>query len=135
MAKEAWQVIAVEREKQLSHCHESSLVESRSARSSPLTTCHPFIFPPQSAVDLPHSITQRINKHEPQRTDRRAGNQERQQADAERNITALLEIITATLKRGDKLALVGFETFEVRQRAARTGRNPVTGAVLKLKAS
>lgn len=56
-------------------------------------------------------------------------------ADAERNITALLEIITATLKKGDKLALVGFGTFEVRQRAARTGRNPATGAVLKIKAS
>lgn len=56
-------------------------------------------------------------------------------ADAERNIAALLEIITATLKKGDKLALVGFGTFEVRQRAARTGRNPATGAVLKIKAS
>lgn len=55
--------------------------------------------------------------------------------DAERNIAALLEIITATLKKGDKLALVGFGTFEVRKRAARVGRNPKTGAELKIKAS
>jgi len=56
-------------------------------------------------------------------------------ADAERSIAALLDIITSTLKSGDKLALVGFGTFEVRKRAARTGRNPATGAVLKIKAS
>jgi len=56
-------------------------------------------------------------------------------ADAERNIAALIEIITATLKKGDNIALVGFGTFEVRKRAARTGRNPATGAELKIKAS
>ncbi len=56
-------------------------------------------------------------------------------ADAERNIAALIEIITATLKKGDNIALVGFGTFEVRKRAARTGRNPQTGAALKIKAS
>ena len=56
-------------------------------------------------------------------------------ADAERNITALLEIITATLKKGDSIALVGFGTFEVRQRAARIGRNPATGAEIKIKAA
>jgi DNA-binding protein HU-beta len=56
-------------------------------------------------------------------------------ADADRNISGLLEIITSVLKKGDKLALVGFGTFEVRKRAARTGRNPKTGAELKIKAS
>jgi DNA-binding protein HU-beta len=56
-------------------------------------------------------------------------------ADSERNIAALLEIITATLKKGDNIALVGFGTFEVRKRAARVGRNPATGAELKIKAS
>ena len=43
------------------------------------------------------------------------------------NIAALIEIVTATLKKGDNVALVGFGTFEVRKRAARTGRNPATG--------
>jgi len=56
-------------------------------------------------------------------------------ADADRNIAALIEIVTATLKKGDNVALVGFGTFEVRKRAARTGRNPATGETLKIKAS
>ena len=56
-------------------------------------------------------------------------------ADAERNIAGLLDIISATLKKGDSIALVGFGTFEVRKRAARVGRNPKTGAELKIKAS
>jgi len=56
-------------------------------------------------------------------------------ADAERNIAALIEIITATLKKGDNISLVGFGSFEVRKRAARTGRNPQTGAALKIKAT
>jgi len=56
-------------------------------------------------------------------------------ADADRNIAALIDIVTATLKKGDSIALVGFGTFEVRKRAARTGRNPATGAELKIKAS
>ncbi|MBI0408577.1 MAG: HU family DNA-binding protein [Nitrosomonadaceae bacterium] len=56
-------------------------------------------------------------------------------ADAARNITALIEVITATLKKGDNVALVGFGTFEVRKRAARSGRNPATGAAIKIKAS
>lgn len=56
-------------------------------------------------------------------------------ADAERNVAAVLEVITATLKKGDSIALVGFGTFEVRKRAARIGRNPATGAELKIKAS
>ena len=55
--------------------------------------------------------------------------------DADSNIGALIEIITGALKKGDKVALVGFGTFEVRKRAARTGRNPATGAELKIKAS
>lgn len=56
-------------------------------------------------------------------------------ADAERNIAALIEIITSTLKKGDSISLVGFGSFEVRKRAARIGRNPKTGAELKIKAS
>lgn len=56
-------------------------------------------------------------------------------ADADRNISGMIDIITATLKKGDKVALVGFGTFEVRKRAARNGRNPATGAAIKIKAS
>jgi len=55
--------------------------------------------------------------------------------DADRNISALIEIISSTLKKGDNIALVGFGTFEVRKRAARVGRNPKTGEELKIKAA
>ena len=55
--------------------------------------------------------------------------------DAERSVAALIDIISGTLKKGDSLSLVGFGTFEVRKRAARTGRNPKTGEELKIKAS
>jgi DNA-binding protein HU-beta len=44
-------------------------------------------------------------------------------------------IISATLKKGDSLTLPGFGTFEVRERAARTGHNPNTGEKLKIAAS
>jgi len=56
-------------------------------------------------------------------------------ADADRNLAALIDIVTATLKKGGNVALVGFGTFEVRKRAARSGRNPQTGAPLKIKAA
>jgi DNA-binding protein HU-beta len=55
--------------------------------------------------------------------------------DAERAVAALIDIISTTLKKGDSLTLVGFGTFEVRKRAARTGRNPKTGEELKIKAA
>jgi len=55
--------------------------------------------------------------------------------DAERNIAALIDIISDTLAQGGNISLVGFGTFEVRERAARTGRNPKTGAELKIAAS
>ncbi len=42
--------------------------------------------------------------------------------------------VTKTLKKGDKVTLVGFGTFSVSKRAARTGRNPQTGATIKIKA-
>jgi DNA-binding protein HU-beta len=56
-------------------------------------------------------------------------------AEADRNIAAIMEIITTTLKKGDNVALVGFGSFEVRKRAARAGRNPQTGAAIKIKAA
>ena len=55
--------------------------------------------------------------------------------DTERALSALLEVISDTLQKGDSISLVGFGSFEVRKRAARTGRNPKTGEELKIKAS
>lgn len=51
-----------------------------------------------------------------------------------RAIDAMLDNVTKTLKRGDKVTLVGFGTFTVSRRRARAGRNPQTGAVLKIAA-
>jgi DNA-binding protein HU-beta len=55
--------------------------------------------------------------------------------DAARAVKGLTEIITDTLQKGDSLSLIGFGTFEVRDRAARNGRNPSTGKELKIAAS
>lgn len=56
-------------------------------------------------------------------------------ADSERALEALFQVVKKTLKKGESISLVGFGTFEVRKRAARTGRNPRTGATIKIKAS
>jgi DNA-binding protein HU-beta len=49
-------------------------------------------------------------------------------------LDAFIEAVTKSLKKGDKVTLVGFGTFSVSKRAARTGRNPQTGATIKIKA-
>jgi DNA-binding protein HU-beta len=55
--------------------------------------------------------------------------------DTEAVISATLAEITSILTKGEKLQLIGFGNFEVRDRAARTGRNPQTGAEIKIAAS
>jgi DNA-binding protein HU-beta len=49
-------------------------------------------------------------------------------------LDSFMEGVTKTLKSGNKLILVGFGTFSVAKRAARNGRNPATGATIKIKA-
>ncbi len=49
-------------------------------------------------------------------------------------LDSIIEAVTKTLKGGGKVTLVGFGTFSVSKRAARNGRNPQTGAVIKIKA-
>ncbi|MBA8884300.1 DNA-binding protein HU-beta [Dokdonella fugitiva] len=56
-------------------------------------------------------------------------------ADAERAIEAMFKVVKKTLKAGESISLVGFGTFVVRKRAARTGRNPRTNEAIKIKAS
>ena len=56
-------------------------------------------------------------------------------ADAGRAVDAMIEVIKKALKEGDSISLVGFGTFVVRTRAARTGRNPRTGDEIKIEAS
>lgn len=56
-------------------------------------------------------------------------------ADAEKALKAFTDTITGALKKGDKVALVGFGTFSIGQRAARTGKNPQTGAQINIPAA
>lgn len=56
-------------------------------------------------------------------------------AAVEGTLDALMETVTGALTRGDSVALVGFGTFSVSKRAARKGRNPATGAEIKIPAA
>jgi len=56
-------------------------------------------------------------------------------ADAEKALKGFTDAVTDALKAGDKVALVGFGTFSVGERAARTGKNPQTGAQIKIPAA
>ncbi len=55
--------------------------------------------------------------------------------DAEKALKAFTDVISAELKKGEKVQLVGFGTFEVAERKAREGRNPQTGKTMKIAAS
>ncbi|MES5930069.1 DNA-binding protein [Bacillus cereus] len=57
------------------------------------------------------------------------------QKDAAVATQAVLDAITNTLANGEKVQLIGFGTFEVRERAARTGRNPQTGEEMQIAAA
>ena len=55
--------------------------------------------------------------------------------DAEAALKAFIDVASEELKKGEKVQLVGFGTFEVSERAAREGRNPQTGETMEIKAS
>ena len=55
--------------------------------------------------------------------------------DAEKALKAFTDVVAEELKKGEKVQLVGFGTFEVSERAAREGRNPQTGETMEIKAS
>ena len=55
--------------------------------------------------------------------------------DAEKALKAFTDVVAAELKKGEKIQLVGFGTFEVSERAAREGRNPQTSATMTIAAS
>lgn len=56
-------------------------------------------------------------------------------AQADRALSAVLEIVTEQLSKGQKVSFTGFGAFDVSKRAARTGRNPQTGAAIKIAAT
>ena len=55
--------------------------------------------------------------------------------DSEKALKVFIDVVTEELKKGEKVQLVGFGTFETSKRAAREGRNPQTGATMKIAAS
>jgi DNA-binding protein HU-beta len=55
-------------------------------------------------------------------------------ADSKKALEAFIKVTTSALKRGDRLTLVGFGSFSVTKRSARTGRNPQTGKEIKIPA-
>ncbi|MGB7987748.1 MAG: HU family DNA-binding protein [Candidatus Methylophosphatis roskildensis] len=67
--------------------------------------------------------------------DQIAASAEISKAAAGRALDATVEAVKAALKAGDSVSLIGFGTFAVGERAARTGRNPRTGKALKIKAA
>ena len=60
---------------------------------------------------------------------------ELKKVDAEKALNAFVDAVTEALAKGDKISLVGFGSFETKKRAARTGKNPQTGAAIKIAAS
>ncbi len=63
-----------------------------------------------------------------------AGDVKLTKAQAKAALESFVDAVEKTLKKGDKIALVGFGTFSVSKRKARTGRNPSTGAAIKIPA-
>ncbi|HJV46552.1 MAG TPA: HU family DNA-binding protein [Bacillota bacterium] len=64
-----------------------------------------------------------------------AGTTDITKKDANKAVDAVFEAIESALKQGDKVQLIGFGNFEVRERAARKGRNPQTGEEIEIPAS
>lgn len=56
-------------------------------------------------------------------------------AEASRVVDALIRVVTKALKKNERVLLVGFGAFSIRKRAARQGRNPMTGAAIKIAAA
>ncbi|MEZ5546246.1 MAG: HU family DNA-binding protein [Pseudomonadales bacterium] len=80
-----------------------------------------------------HIKGNRVNKSE--LIDAIASSADLSKASAGRALDAVVGAITKELKKGGQVSLVGFGTYSVKKRAARTGRNPQTGAAIKIKAA
>ncbi|HMN35668.1 MAG TPA: HU family DNA-binding protein [Chiayiivirga sp.] len=88
---------------------------------------------PRQVLVLHSGVTHQMNKSD--FVNAVASAAELSKTDAGNAVDAVIEVIKKALKKGDSVSLVGFGTFEVRKRAARTGRNPRTGETIKIKAS
>ncbi|MDB4344275.1 HU family DNA-binding protein [bacterium] len=79
-----------------------------------------------------HLKFKKMNKQE--LVDAIAGDSGLSKADAKRAVDGFVSVVGAALKKDDRVALVGFGSFSISKRAARTGRNPQTGAAIQIKA-
>jgi DNA-binding protein HU-beta len=84
-------------------------------------------------ADKVHRGDETVNKT--QLVDKIAENADISKASAGRALDAFIDAVSETLKAGDQVALVGFGTFSVRERSARTGRNPQTGEEIQIAAA
>ena len=104
-----------------------------------LTLCFSDCYKAQCSIPLPHHIhTNSIRGHHVNKTeliDAIAKNADLSKAAAGRALDAAVAAVQQALKKGNMVTLVGFGTFYVGKRAARNGRNPQTGATIKIKAA
>ena len=84
-------------------------------------------------TDNVHRGDEIVNKT--QLVDKIAENADISKASAGRALDAFIDAVSETLKEGDQVSLVGFGTFSVRERSARTGRNPQTGEEIQIAAA
>ena len=94
-----------------------------------------YSFRRQQGVKTNSNIEEAFIMNKTELVDAMAKNAGLSKKDAEKALKAFTETVAKELKKGGKVQLVGFGTFEVSKRAAREGRNPQTGAVMKIKAS
>ena len=88
----------------------------------------------ESKIDFMIQLEEDISMNKTELIAAVAENAELSKKDAEKALKAFVEVVTEELKKGEKIQLVGFGTFEVSERAAREGRNPQTGKTMKIEA-
>ena len=88
----------------------------------------------ESKMDFMIQLEEDISMNKTELITAVAENAELSKKDAEKALKAFVEVVTEELKKGEKIQLVGFGTFEVSERAAREGRNPQTGKTMSIAA-
>ena len=88
-----------------------------------------------SQVDISENLEEEHNMNKTELVAAMAEKAQLSKKDAEAALKAFTDVVAEELKKGEKIQLVGFGTFEVSERAARTGRNPQTGEEMNIAAS
>src|SRR5882757_207940 len=109
-------------------------IHSQWALNGAAGSSHANVFPPQQARDIKKEDPPGEEMNKADLIDKIAGGAGISKAQAGTAIDTAVDSITAALKKGDRVALIGFGTFSVSARKARNGRNPQTGATIKIAA-